>query len=74
MPATKIKIVCRHVLEHENIRPFGARMGGVGGWGGGGQGSGGASAPTKFPEIVLFFEEPFKCAFFENIKSEIVNI
>ena len=40
-----------------------------------------ASAPPflqkkkKFSENVpLFFEEPFKCVFFENNKSETVNI
>ena len=27
-----------------------------------------------FWQCALFFEEFFKCAFFENIKSEIVNI
>ena len=30
--------------------------------------------PKVFRQCALFFEEPFKCAFFENIKSEIVNI
>ena len=32
--------------------------------------------PPNFSDNVPedFFEEPFKCAFFENIKSEIVNI
>ena len=33
-----------------------------------------ASAPQKFSDNVHFFEETFKFAFFENIKSEIVNI
>ena len=41
--------------------------------GAGGQG-GPPLPPQSFLKICPFFEEPFKCAFFENIKSEIVNI
>ena len=33
-----------------------------------------ASAPQSFLTMCAFFEEAFKFAFFENIKSEIVNI
>ena len=40
------------------------------GWGGGGR----VSAPYSVLIMCPFFEELFKCAFFENIKSEIVNI
>ena len=36
---------------------------------------GGMPHPAKvFWQYVLFFEKPFKFSFFENIKSEIVNI
>ena len=41
------------------------------------QGGGGQEKrllPQSFLKLCLFFKEPFKCAFFENIKSEIVNI
>ena len=42
-----------------------------------GEGGGGgemSAPPTKFSGNFPFFEEPFKYAFFENIKSEILNI
>ena len=35
---------------------------------------GGVCSPKVFWQCALFFEESFKCVFFENIKSEIVNI
>ena len=33
-----------------------------------------ALPPQSFLTMCPFFEKPFKCAFIENIKSEIVNI
>ena len=37
-------------------------------------GTGRLSPPQSFLKMCPFFEGPFKCAFFENIKSEVVNI
>ena len=37
-------------------------------------GRGGVCLPMFFDNVPFFFEEPFKCAFIENIKSKIVNI
>ena len=40
-----------------------------------GQGERLPSLPSEFSDNVpFFFEEPFKCTFFGNIKSEILNI
>ena len=36
--------------------------------------SGRLPLPQSFLKMCPFFEEPFKCVVFENIKSEIVNI
>ena len=70
MPASKIKIVCRHVLEHENIRPFGARMGvGVGG-GVGVRGQEERLLPQSFLKLCFFSKSPLNVPFLKilNLK------